>query len=412
MRTTSTSTTDDAPVLVAGAGPVGMIGALALHARGVPVRILEAEPKDRRRPGSRAIYLHEDTLEVMERAHPGLGEAVADNGIVWATRRTLYGGTEVFSRTYTTPGGRGRFPHFTSIPQSRTEELLLAAVREADVEIEWDTAVESVDTTADGVTVTTSTGDVREAPYLLGADGASSTVRTAIGAEFEGDQSENSFVIADVEEHPDNPRPQERIFHYDHPEVGGRNVLIVPFQGGWRIDVQCKPSDDPDRLSEAAVIGEIVARVLGERYRDRVEWVSDYKFLQVISDTYIDEHRRVMLAGEAAHLFAPFGARGLNSGAQDAEMAARAIAIALGATTDRVAIGEVERFDEIRRQAGQYNKTAAGEALEYLQGDSLRTKTKKRVAAGLANFWEPAGEWLDDAPYGPHEGPPTTIGQY
>jgi 3-(3-hydroxy-phenyl)propionate hydroxylase len=403
---------DDTPVIVAGAGPVGMIGALSLNARGVPVTILEADSEDRRRPGSRAIYLHEDTLRTMERSHPGLGEDVADNGMVWPTRRTLFDGEEVFSRTYSNPGGDGQFPHFTSIPQSRTEDLLLDAVEESDVELRWDSAVASVDSTDDGVTVETESGERYETPYVLGADGASSTVRKEIGAEFEGDQSENSFIIVDVEEHPDEPRQKERVFHYNHPKVGGRNVLIVPFQGGWRVDVQCKDSDDPERLSSEPMIDEIVATVLGERYRDRIDWVSDYKFLQVISDTYVDDHRRVMLAGEAAHLFAPFGARGLNSGAQDAEEAARAITIARRATNERVATGEVERFDRIRRQAGVYNRDAAGEALEYLQGDSLVTKAKKQIAAKLAGEWEGAGEWLDDAPYGPHEGPPTTIGQY
>jgi 3-(3-hydroxy-phenyl)propionate hydroxylase len=332
--------------------------------------------------------------------------------MVWPTRRTLFRGEEVLSRTYSNPGGRGKFPHFTSIPQSRTEELLLDAVEDAGIDIHWNSAVETVSSTPDGVTVETEPGDVWEAAYVLGADGAGSTVRKEIDREFEGEESKNSFIIADIEEHPEKPREKERVFHYDHPEVGGRNVLIVPFQGGWRVDVQCTESDDPEHLSRDEVIGEIAATVLGERYRDRVDWVSDYKFLQVIADSYIDEHRRVMLAGEAAHLFAPFGARGLNSGAQDAEMAARAVTIARQTDNETVATGEVERFNEIRRQAGVYNKNAAGEALEYLQGDSLLTKAKKRAAAELADYWEDAGEWLDDAPYGPHEGPSTTVGQY
>ncbi|MFC7079007.1 FAD-dependent monooxygenase [Halorussus caseinilyticus] len=91
-------------------------------------------------------------------------------------------------------------------------------------------------------------------------------------------------------------------------------MLVVPFTGGWRVDIQCKESDDPDRLCSEEVLGEMIARILGERYRSRVSWVSEYKFKQVTANSFVDDHRRVLLAGEAAHLFAPYGARGMNSG--------------------------------------------------------------------------------------------------
>ena len=402
---------DSQEVIVAGAGPTGMASALALNARGVSATVLEKEPQDRERPGSRAIYIHKDSLRTLEQSSPGLGQRLVDNGVIWPTRRTLFRGKEVFSRTYANPSGSGELPPFTSIPQPMIEAFMLEAVEDAGIPIHWDSAVETVESSEDGVVVGTA-DDEWEADYVIGADGAGSTVRKEIGAQFEGTQSENTFIIVDVEEDEENPRANERVFHYDHPAVDGRNVLIVPFQGGWRVDIQCLDSDDPDRLASEPRVNEMVAKTLGERYRDRLEWVSQYKFKQVTADRLIDDHHRVLLVGEAGHLFAPFGARGLNSGLADVDAAASAITVALQADVDKVAEGEIAEFGIKRLKAAEFNKDAAGQALEYLQGDSLVVRSKKRVAAALADYWEPAGEWLDDAPYGPHEGPPVTIGQY
>jgi 3-(3-hydroxy-phenyl)propionate hydroxylase len=402
----------DVPVVVAGAGPTGMAAALALHARGVDVTVLEADPEDRERPGSRAIYVHKDTLRTLENSSPGLGQRLVENGVTWSTRRTLWRGKEVFERTYPSPGGDGDLPHFTSLPQVRTEAYMLGAIEDAGIEVHWDTPVETVDAGPDVVRVESEGGDVWETEYVVGADGAGSTVRKGIGGEFEGTESANSFVIVDVDEVEDDPRPQERVFHYDHPEVGGRNVLLVPFKGGWRVDIQCLADDDPESLSRERRVSEMVARTLGERYRDRVEWVSEYKFKQVTADRMVDDSNRVLLAGEAGHLFAPFGARGMNSGVADAESAASAIAVALNARIDATANAEITRYGIERLRAAEFNRDAAGQALEHLQGEGLVIRAKKYLAAQAADYYEPAGEWLDDAPYGPHGGPPVTIGQY
>jgi 3-(3-hydroxy-phenyl)propionate hydroxylase len=413
-ETSGMSTADGAePVLVAGGGPVGMTAALALDARGVPVEVLEADPEDRRRPGSRAIYVHGSTVRTLMRLDERLGEALVEEGLVWPTRRTLWRGKEVFSRTYDDPGGDGEIPHFTSIPQSRTEQHMLDALQRNDIEIHWDSEVETVDTSEAGVRLETAGGTEYRTPYLVGADGAGSVVRKEIGAEFEGDQSENSFIIADVAEHPEQPRENERLFHYDAPEVGGRNVLVVPFSGGWRVDIQCLPDDDPEELSGDERMREFVSTILGERYADRIEWVSTYKFLQVMADRFVDDHRRVLLAGEAAHLFAPFGARGMNSGIADADEAASAIAVAARADSRAVAEAEMQQRANRRRTAAAFNRDAAGQALEHLQGEGAAVNARKAAAARLADYWEGAGEWLDDAPYGPHGSPPiVTAGNY
>ncbi|SEV80248.1 FAD-dependent monooxygenase [Natrinema salifodinae] len=405
--------TTESPVLIAGAGPVGMSAALALNARGIDATILEADPEDRDRSGSRAIYVHGSTLRTLERIHPGLGTDLVDEGLVWPTRRTLFRGTEVFSRTYDSPGGTGDIPHFTSVPQVVTEAYMHDALAEAGIDIHWEAEVETVESDTDGVRVETADGREWDGEFLIGADGGGSTVRKEIGANFEGDQSENSYIIADVEEVEDDPRELERVFHYDAPAAGGRNVLLVPFTGGWRLDIQCFLDDDPDELSSDERMREFVRDIMGERYADNLEWTSTYQFLQVMADTFIDEHRRVLLAGEAAHLLAPFGARGMNSGVADADEAASAIAAAIDATTDAVVRDEVELYAARRERAAEFNLDAAGQALRHLRGDDPVTVLRKEAAASLADHFEVAGEWLDDAPYGPHGSPPiVSTGNY
>lgn len=403
----------DTPVIVAGAGPVGMTAALALRARNVPVTILEAEPKDRERPGSRAIYVHGATLHTLERVRPGLGQQLAEEGLVWPTVRTLWKGTEVYSKTYPGAGEQEGIPHFTSLPQVDTEDFLQEALEDLDVPIHWDSAVEDVESSEEGVRVETENGDVFEGEFLVGADGAGSTVRKSIDVEFEGSQSENTYVIADIDEVEDNPHPKERVFHYKHPKVGGRNVLLVPFQGGWRLDIQCNPEDDAEKWADESTIDDVAATVLGEQYRGRVDWISTYQFKQVVANSFIDDDRRVLLAGEAAHLFAPFGARGMNSGIADADAAASAITVARQAQNSEVRYKEIEDYAAVREKAADWNTKAAKQALKYLQTDNPLLKFKKRAAAKVAPFYEPAGKWLDMAPYGPRESPPiATSGKY
>jgi len=397
------------PVLVVGAGPVGLAAALALRAKGLAATILEAEPESRVRPGSRAIYVHGTTLKTLDRIHPGLGIRLAERGIVWPTRRTLWRGREVFSRTYSSPP-KGGLPHFTSLPQTIVEELLLEACRRAGVGVVWRAPIERVEVTAEGVTLGAAGGASWTADYVVAADGARSAVRAAIGVEMDGSRSPNSYVIVDVADDPAAPLPIERVFHYEHPAVGGRNVLLVPFAGGWRADLQCNEDDDPTAFSAPVGVREWISRTLGSTYGDRVTWVSTYQFLQVVARTFVDARRRVLLVGEAAHLFAPFGARGMNSGIADADAAAAAIAEALAAGDFAGAEAAIEAFGQDRHAAAEWNRAAAGEALSHLRARDPMRRVKRVGAAWLAPLWTAAGEWLDSAPYGPAGAPRTAKG--
>lgn len=391
------------PVIVVGAGPVGMTAALALRSMGLPATILEGEPLGRFRPGSRAIFIHKATLSLLEEICDGLGFTLKNNGIIWPVKRTFFRGKEVYERRYAAPAP-DELPHFTSLAQVEIERHLYEACLKADVEFVWSTAIQEVSTDANGVTLKAESGDVWTADYVIGADGSRSAVRRSVGIELEGPRSRDSFLVVDVQEDESDPLPLVRTFHYEHPAMEGRNVLFVPFKGGWRIDLQLLDGDDPEAFGGVEGVRKWLPKVMHPKYAERITWVSTYQFYQVVANSFTDKHRRIMLAGEAAHLFAPFGARGLNSGVPDAILAVRGIHQALNAKDEAEREQAILAPAEERRLAAQYNRDAAGIALEHIQGGSAYMKTKRELAASLSSLIPRLGRWLDEGPYGPKTG--------
>ncbi|MGQ0574204.1 MAG: FAD-dependent oxidoreductase [Pseudonocardia sp.] len=401
----------DEPVVVVGAGPVGLASALALRARGHEVLVVEAEPEHRERAGSRAIFVHRESLQLLEAFCPGLGHRVAAAGLAWPIRRSTFRGRDVYRREYP-PLPPGTLPPSTSLPQVRTEDLMLAACRDAGVEFRWGCPVTGVLVDGGGVAVSVAGGGALRTPYVVAADGARSAVRAALGIELTGSRSEAPFVIVDVAE-PDEPATVcERVFHYEHPAVDRRNVLLVPFAGGRRVDLQCRANDDAAAFASPGGVRDWVARVLDPRYAERVTWVSTYRFLQVLADRFADPVGRVLLAGEAAHLFAPFGARGMNSGIVDAASAAAAIDTGLREGHAAAGRAAVAAFAADRRDAAEYNRAAAGAALAHMRAERPLLRLRRRLAAAVAPRSTRAGAWLDTAPYGPRIGRVRGGGRY
>lgn len=386
--------------LVVGAGPVGLTAALALSSLGVRTTVLEAEPEGRERTGSRALFVHRDTLRLLERMSPGLGAAIADDGVTWQSRRTLYRGREVFARELPTPPA-GELPPFTSLRQVETERHVYGACKEAGVRFEWGTEVTALEPAADSVSLTASDGREWNTPYVVAADGPRSAARRQLGIELEGERSEGYHVVVDVEAHQHSPSVLHREFHYEHPGLDGRNVMIVPFAGGFQVDLQCRESDPVEDFADPSAAHRWLANVIDARHLDHIRWVSRYHFLQKVAGSFTDPHRRTLLAGEAAHLFAPFGARGMNSGMADADTAARAVALALAATHPSRAQHVIESWAQERRVAAEFNRAAAAAALAHMRPPRRRDRVRRRTAAALAPLVPSCRTWLEHAPYGP-----------
>ncbi|PQZ57948.1 monooxygenase [Bacillus sp. MYb209] len=400
--------------IVVGAGPVGLIAGLALQKKGISTLVIEAEPFGRPRPGSRAIYLHSASLKLLEETAEGLGFTLARNGIIWPVKRTFYKGKEVYVRNYGKDENLkyNKLPHFTALHQDEIEKHIYEACMEVGVEFLWNAPLKNLDVTDYGVQLTTTCGETLKAQYVIGCDGARSIVREQAGLEFEGPRTADTFIVVDAKEDETDPLPLERIFHYQHPAMGGRNVMFVPFKGGWRIDLQLLESDNPEEYTNIESAKEWLPKVMDPKYAERITWVSSYRFHQVVANSFTDVNRRILLAGEAAHLFAPFGARGLNSGVPDAVIAARGIEKALQSHSEEERIEAIGAAARERQIAAKWNRDASTTALHHLQGNSPEMNMKREIAASMVSIVPRLGRWLDEGPYGPKFGPPELTTKY
>ncbi|MGH3762731.1 FAD-dependent monooxygenase [Actinophytocola sp.] len=352
------------PVLIAGAGPVGMTAALLLARHGVPSVLLEAQT-ERTAEGSRSICVQRDVLDILERV--GLGAQVADMGVTWIRGRTYYREHQVLEITFPEVGDSA-FPPFVNTPQSVMELLLEQRVYEEPLaDLRWDHEVTGVEQDADGVTVTTPKGTVR-GTHLIAADGARSATRSLLGLPFEGVSFPDKFLIADVRAELGFSVPERRFF-FDPEWNPGRQVLLHPQPGGvWRIDWQVPDDFDLAAERDSGGLDKRIRAVVGDKDYDIV-WLSVYRFHQ----RRVPRMRvgRALLAGDAAHAMSPFGARGLNSGICDADNVAWKIALD---RAGRAGPGLLESYDIERGAAAAENLRVTGDTMRFLvpQNDKER----------------------------------------
>jgi 3-(3-hydroxy-phenyl)propionate hydroxylase len=393
------ATSDLSPVLIVGAGPAGLTAALAMRGFGFLPTVIDADTVDRLRPGCRGLFIHRDSLKLWDGMRRGLAAGISQLGLVWRTRRTLYRGRVIKTRTYL-PGPPGTLPPFISLRQAEIERHLVKECMAAGVDFVWASQVSLVKSFRGHVVVTANDGRSWRTKYLIAADGARSSVRRSLGITMAGNRSTGLHAIVDISECPRNPMPVEIVFHYEHPALGGRNVLLVPFAGGWQVDIQCHSGDTVEDAQQSTV-RRWLPRIAGDRYIDRIISTSTYDFQQRIATSFVDEYRRVLLIGDAAHQFAPFGARGMNSAIADASSAATMVAAALACTTQPH--HPIEEFARTRRAAAERNGAAAAAALDHLAPRGRFGYGKRRLAAALAPAVPWCANWLDIAPYGPRD---------
>lgn len=360
-----------------GAGAVGLTLAGRLAQQGVEVDLFEAS-LDHERIGSRAICMQRETLEIWARL--GVGDSIAQRGVRWRIGRTYLRGRELFSVEL--PGGtEEHFPPFVNISQSEVEERLLERVVDLGVRLHRGHRLIGLEQDDEGVTATFDTehGEVaHRSGFLVGADGAHSAVRHAIGMAFVGNTFEDRFLIADIR--ADLPFANERHFHFDPPWNPGRQVLIHPQPDGvWRIDWRAPAGTDPDAEAADGRLERRVRQVIGEGVPFEIAWVTAYRFSQRLGDAFRDG--RVFLAGDAAHVMSPFGARGLNSGVADAENVAWKLAAVVHATAPDALL---DTYDAERRPAAVDNLAATAATMRFLAPHGMARRAWRDLVLLLA----------------------------
>jgi 3-(3-hydroxy-phenyl)propionate hydroxylase len=302
------------PVVIVGAGPVGLAAAIDLAQRDVPVVIVD--DADRIGEGSRGICWSKRTLEILDRL--GIGERLVAQGVTWKLGKVFYGDELLFSFDLLPEEGH-KMPAFINLQQFYLEKALVERALELkNLDLRWKNRVVGLDRLNDGARLTIETPDGRyrlDTDWLIAADGARSTVRSLLGIDFAGVTFEDKFLIADV--HMAADFPTERRFWFAPTFHSGQSALMHRQPNDiWRIDLQLGPDADALAEQEPQRVRARLDKVLKPNAYE-LEWVSVYTFNCRRLDRFV--HDRVIFIGDAAHQVSPFGARGANSGIQDAE---------------------------------------------------------------------------------------------
>jgi 3-(3-hydroxy-phenyl)propionate hydroxylase len=315
------------PVIVVGAGPVGLSAAIDLAMQGVSVLLLDDD--DTVSVGSRGLCYAKRTLEILDRL--GCGDAVVDRGVTWNVGRTFFGRDEVF-RFNLLPESDHHRPGMVNLQQYHLEEALVRRASQLpNLALSWKHKVTDVAPSDDGVRLEVETPDGAfcvDADWLIVADGARSPIRRKLGLDIDGKVFQDRFLIADVVMKADFPA--ERWFWFDPPFHPGQSVhasqgtpactsvlLHREADNVWRIDFQLGWDADPELEKQPERVIPRIRAMLGEAHAFELEWVSVYTFQCRRMQKF--RHGRVLFVGDAAHQVSPFGARGANSGIQDAD---------------------------------------------------------------------------------------------
>jgi 2-polyprenyl-6-methoxyphenol hydroxylase-like FAD-dependent oxidoreductase len=353
----------DLPVVVVGAGPVGMTAAAALVRQDVPVIVVEAAPRPS--PDWRASTFHAATLELLEEIE--ITGRMHDEGLVvpkYQFRDRTEGLVAEFDLGLL--ADETRYPYRLQLNQQHLVRFLYERLlRDDKAELLFGSRFAAAEQTADGIEVTIETSEgprLLRASYLIGADGPRSAVRKSLGISFEGHTYTERFLIVSttVDMREQLPGIAEVNYIADPEEW----LFILRTPESWRV---LWPVPAEVSAEEATRQEVMQARLRGVAPRAEGYPIVDHQIYSV--------HQRVagafrrgdaFLIGDAAHINSPMGGVGLNSGIHDAFDLTRRLVRIRGGAPDAEA--ELNAFAQCRRRI----------ALEYVQADTERNTQRMR----------------------------------
>ena len=389
------------PVVIIGAGPVGLTLAIDLKLRGVECVLLDDQ--DRIGEGSRAICFAKRTLEIWDRL--GCAAPMLEKGVRWNIGK-VFQGEDLLYQFDLMPEPGHKMPAFINLQQYYAEKFLVDRAQTLGVDLRWLNRVSGMRTGDQGARLTIATPDGAyslDARFVIACDGARSPTRSLLGLDFMGEQFEDQFLIADVR--MTAAFPVERWFWFDPPFHSGQSCLLHKQPDDiWRIDLQLSPDADAEHERQPEVVRPRIERMLGHGDFE-LEWISVYRFQCRRLERFV--HGAVIFAGDAAHQVSPFGARGANSGVQDADNLGWKLAAALQGRT-----GLIASYDQERSEAADENILNSTRATDFIAPRQKAEARFRNAALALARQTEFSKRFVNSGrlstPTAYHESPLST----
>ncbi len=371
-------------MLIAGAGPTGLVLALWLTRLGVPVRIVDkaAQPAQT----SRAIAVQARTLELYQQI--GLADTILARGCK-ATAANLWVAGRQVARLLLGDMGAGisPYPYAFIYPQDEHEQLLIECLGRQGVSVERNTELVDFEDRGDRIVARLKREDGcvdrAEAAFVAGCDGAHSQVRETLSIGFAGGTYEHLFYVADVD-------ARGVVMNGEvHVAVDRTDFLAVfPLKGDGRARLVGTVRDEPGHRRETLAWDDVSTRVI-EWLRvevDRVNWLSTYRVHHRVADRF--RSGRAFLLGDAAHIHSPVGGQGMNTGVGDAVNLAWKLAAVLHRRADDRILEtyEPERIAFARRLVGTTDRVFTGVTSSSATARTIRLRVVPFLLARLTRL--------------------------